>query len=118
MTIVHGTAEMPAYSFAVPRINVGRCTQVRDQRNQLVRINHIAFDDLRTEPNQSVSRRHAHIAYIGASREYRIFDDRSGQGTSVVRHGRTVPVPGGVRGIRLESGDEIVLGEARLRVEF
>jgi hypothetical protein len=29
-----------------------------------------------------------------------------------------VPVPRGARGVRLFSGDEIVLGEARLRVKF
>ena len=118
VTIVHGSAETPTYTFALARINLGRCGQVRDQRNQLVRINHIAFDDVRSEPNQSVSRRHAHIEYVDGSRTYRLYDDRSGQGTCVVRNGRTVPVPGGARGIRLESGDEIVLGEARLRVDF
>jgi len=118
VTIVHGSANTSTYTFALARINLGRCAQVRDRRNQLVRINHVAFDDIRSEPNQSVSRRHAHIEYVDEVRAYRLYDDRSGLGTCVVRNGQTVPVPGGARGIRLESGDEIVLGDARLRVNY
>ena len=32
--------------------------------------------------------------------------------------GGRLAVPRGARGVRLESGDEIVLGEARVRVKF
>jgi pSer/pThr/pTyr-binding forkhead associated (FHA) protein len=74
--------------------------------------------DLAGASNHSVSRRHAHIEYVEAARHYRLRDDRSAHGTSIVRHGRTVAVPAGSRGIRLESGDEIVLGEARARVRI
>jgi predicted component of type VI protein secretion system len=34
----------------------------------------------------------------------------------VLRNGRTIVVAPGSRGVRLQTGDEIVLGEARLRV--
>jgi hypothetical protein len=34
----------------------------------------------------------------------------------VVRNGVAIPVHPGSRGVRLQSGDEIVLGEARLKV--
>jgi hypothetical protein len=118
ITIVNGTAEQPDYVFALPRVNLGRCAEVRDSLSRLVRTNHVAFVDLAGTSNHSVSRRHAHIEYVEASRQYRIRDDRSAQGTSVVRNGRTVPVPAGSRGVRLESGDEIVLGEARARVRI
>ncbi len=64
-----------------------------------------------TEANRSVSRKHAHIAYSRESREYRVRDDGSARGTAVLRQGQTIRVPQGSRGIRLESGDEIVLGE-------
>jgi pSer/pThr/pTyr-binding forkhead associated (FHA) protein len=60
-----------------------------------------------------VSRRHAHIPYERAEHLFRLHDDGSEHGTGVVRHGRTFAVPGGTRGVRLESGDEIVLGDAR-----
>jgi hypothetical protein len=114
ITIVSGTAEASNYTFTLPRVNLGRCAEVRDSLSRLVRTNHVAFVDLAT--NQSVSRQHAHIEYIESARQYRIRDDRSAQGTHIVRKGRTVPVPAGPRGVRLESGDEIVLGEARARV--
>ena len=47
--------------------------------------------------------------------EYRLQDDRSVHGTSVVRGGRTIAVPAGSRGVRIESGDEIIVGQARLK---
>jgi hypothetical protein len=118
LTIVHGSAEKAAYSFTLSRIDLGRCAEVRDSRNRLIRTNHVAFADGAGELNQSVSRRHAHIDYTADSGHYRVYDDRSGHGTGVVRNGRTITVPPGSRGIRLQSGDEIVLGEARLRVKI
>jgi KS-AT-KR-ACP domain-containing polyene macrolide polyketide synthase/pimaricinolide synthase PimS2/candicidin polyketide synthase FscD len=39
-------------------------------------------------------------------------------GTSVDRNGSTVAVPSGSLGVRLQTGDELVLGEARLRIKF
>jgi hypothetical protein len=116
ITIVSGTAEAPSYTFTLPRVNLGRCAEVRDSLSRLVRTNHVAFVDLAGTSNDSVSRQHAHIEYIESARQYRIRDDRSAQGTHIVRNGRTVPVPAGPRGVRLESGDEVVLGEARARV--
>jgi len=49
---------------------------------------------------------------------YRLSDDRSAYGTSIVRNGAAIEVPTGSRGIRLQTGDEIVLGEARLKVKL
>ena len=116
ITIVTGTAEAPSYTFTLPRVNLGRCAEVRDSLSRLVRTNHVAFVDLAGTSNHSVSRQHAHIEYVESARHYRIRDDRSAHGTSVVRNGRTLAVPAGSRGVRLESGDEIVLGEARARI--
>jgi pSer/pThr/pTyr-binding forkhead associated (FHA) protein len=78
----------------------------------------VAFREGAGDVNQSVSRRHAHISYDPDGRSFRLHDDGSEHGTGVVRLGRTVAVPRGTRGVRLESGDEIVLGEARVRVRF
>jgi hypothetical protein len=47
-----------------------------------------------------------------------LHDDGSEHGTGVVRRGRSFPVPRGARGVRLEAADEIVLGDARVRVRF
>lgn len=117
LTIVHGSAQKPSYTFALTRINLGRCAEVRDSLNRLVRTNHVAFAD-GEDTNHSVSRRHAHIEYAEGSRQYRISDDRSAHGTSIVRNGRTIPVPAGSRGVRLQSGDEIIVGDARARISM
>jgi hypothetical protein len=118
LSVARGLAERRSYSFVAHRIDLGRCAEVRDSRNRLVRTNHVAFTEGSGEVNQSVSRRHAHIAYEPRTGHFRLRDDGSGHGTGIVREGRTVDVPRGSRGVRLQSGDEIVLGEARLRVRF
>jgi len=118
LTVVRGTAERKTYSFTAKRIDLGRCAEVRDTRNRLIRTNQVAFVEGSGEVNQSVSRRHAHLAYEPASGGYRLRDDGSAHGTSVIRNGSTVAVPPGSLGIRLRTGDELVLGEARLRIRF
>jgi len=118
LSVSRGVAERRSYSFLAHRIDLGRCAEVRDSRNRLVRTNHVAFTEGSGEVNQSVSRQHAHIAYEPRTGQFRLHDDGSGHGTGIVRDGRTVDVPRGSRGVRLQSGDEIVLGEARLRVKF
>jgi hypothetical protein len=117
LTTVLGTSNEPAYLFPTSRINLGRCSEVRDNRNRLIRTNHVAFAE--TEgPNLSVSRNHAHIDRIGTHSEFRLCDDRSAHGTSLVRNGVTIPVPPGSRGVRLQTGDDIALGEVRLHVDI
>jgi hypothetical protein len=118
LTVVRGTAERRTYSFAAKRIDLGRCVEVRDTRNRLIRTNHVAFVEGSGDINQSVSRRHAHIVHEPTSGGYRLRDDGSVHGTSVIRDGSTVAVPRGSLGVRLRSGDEVVLGEARLRIRF
>ncbi len=118
LSVARGVAERRSYSFLAHRIDLGRCAEVRDRRNRLVRTNHVAFTEGSGEVNQSVSRQHAHIAYESRTGQFRLHDDGSGHGTGIVRDGRTVDVPRGSRGVRLHSGDEIVLGEARLRVKI
>jgi hypothetical protein len=114
IAVTRGVAEQAAYTLSDTRIDLGRCTEVRDSRQRLIRTNQVVFLDTVDAVNQSVSRRHAHIEADGDGR--RLYDDGSAQGTSVVRTGRTIPVPPGGRGIRLLSGDGILLGEARLQI--
>lgn len=112
-----GVAEHPAYSLNDPTIALGRGVEVRDARQRLLRINQIVFVEGGGPVNDTVSRRHAHIELDAASGRYRLFDDGSARGTSVIRGGRAVVVPPGARGLLLQSGDEIALGDARLRVK-
>jgi hypothetical protein len=116
--VTHGTADRGVYSFSTLPICLGRGGEVRDQRLQLVRVNHVAFADEDDDVNRSVSRRHARIELDAVTGRPRIFDDGSAQGTSVLRGGRGLAVPRGSRGLGLQSDDEVVLGQARLRVRI
>jgi len=118
ITALRGVTERWTYSLAAARIDLGRCTEVRDSRNRLIRTNHVVFTEGSADVNQTVSRQHAHITYESSTGHFRLHDDSSGHGTEIVREGRTISVPRGSRGVRLQSADEIVLGEARLRIKF
>jgi hypothetical protein len=118
MTVVHGAAEHRTYAFASHRIDLGRGGEVRDSRNGLIRTNHVAFSENPAQVNRTISRQHSHIAYDPRSGQFRLHDDGSVHGTTIVRKGRTLPVPFGARGVRLQSGDDVVLGEARVRIKF
>jgi hypothetical protein len=99
--------EGPEVTSQSTRIHVGRLAEVLDDKRRLVRRN-----DLVLESN-TVSRAHAHISFVEG--EYRLFDDGSSYGTSVVQNGRLVEVPrAGGRGLRLHSGDEIYFGQIRV----
>jgi hypothetical protein len=117
LTVVQGTAEKSSYSFVGGTVSLGRGPDVRDDRDRLIRTNQVAFVQGAGDVNASVSRRHARIEHDPASGGFRVFDDGASQGTSVLRDGRGVPVPR-VRGLRLRSGDVIMLGEARVRVRL
>jgi len=117
LTVTHGTAERSVYVFDSAPIALGRGDEVRDDRQRLLRTNQVAFTEGADDVNQSVSRLHARIERDTALDGVRLFDDGSARGTSVIRKGRGFPVPRGTKGLRLQSGDEIVLGLARLRVK-
>jgi hypothetical protein len=114
LTVVAGKAARRTQVFSGGRIDIGRRSEVIDAKQRVVRTNHVAFEE-GPESNRSVSRQHAHLTYRPDTREYRLTDDRSAHGTSVVRGGRTIAVPAGSRGVRIESGDEIIVGQARLK---
>jgi hypothetical protein len=118
ITVLQGAADRRSYAFTSPRVDLGRGSEVRDSRSGLVRTNDVAFSDGPEPVNRSVSRQHCHIACDARSGQFRLHDDGSVHGTRIVRRGRTLAVPFGGRGVRLQSGDDIVIGEARLRVRF
>jgi len=106
------------YVFDQAPVALGRGDEVRDDRQRLLRTNQVVFTEGAGDINQSVSRRHARIEHDPAISAYRVYDDGSAQGTSVIRRGRGFPVPRGAKGLRLQPGDEIVLGQARVRVKL
>jgi FHA domain len=113
-----GAMERWAYSLAAPRIDIGRGAEVRDHRNRLIRTNHVVFTEGEGGVNETVSRTHAHIAYEPPTRRFRLHDDGSEHGTGIIRGGKTISVLRGTRGVRLQPDDEVVLGEARVRIRF
>jgi hypothetical protein len=116
--VLHGAMDRWSYSFAAPRIDVGRGAEVRDHRNRLIRTNHVVFTEGGGDVNQTVSRTHGHIAYEPLSGQFRLHDDGSEHGTGIVRAGKTIAVVRGARGVRLQSDDEVVFGEARVRIRL
>jgi hypothetical protein len=117
LAVTHGTAERASYTFAASTVRLGRGGEVRDSHDRLIRTNQVAFVEGGGDVNHSVSRQHARIDYDPASATFRVHDDGASRGTSVVRDGRGLSVPRG-RGIKLRSGDVLVLGEARVRVKI
>jgi hypothetical protein len=118
LTVTHGVAEQECYAFTSSPIAIGRGEEVRDSRQRLLRTNDLVFAEGGGDVNDTVSRRHARIEHDEASGTFRVYDDGSAQGTGVIRQGRGIAVPRGTRGTRLQSGDEIVLGRARVRVNI
>jgi FHA domain len=118
LTVIAGSAEQQQLCLKKKRINLGRLVEVIDADGRLTRKNDVAFRDDAQPPNPSVSRTHAHIEFDPEKGVFRLFDDRSAHGTTVLRDGSVIPVPQGLsKGIALRHGDEIVLGQARLRFE-
>jgi FHA domain-containing protein len=118
LTVITGSAEQQQLCLKKKRINLGRLVEVIDGDGRLTRKNDVAFRDNAEAPNPTVSRAHAHIEFDPEKGGFRLFDDRSAHGTTVIRDGSVIPVPQGAsKGVALRQGDEIVLGQARLRFE-
>lgn len=114
LTVIRGVAEPAELSTRAERINMGRLKEVFGERDGLRRRNDIAFADTET----TISREHAYIRYIADEGRFRLYDSGSQRGSSIYRDGRRIEVPRGpTRGVQLQSGDEIHLGEALLRFE-
>lgn len=117
LVVLRGVATKRTMTLRKPIINIGRVEEVVDRtKQQIIRRNDLVFLDKGDEANHTVSRIHAHIEYDEGSGEYMLFDDRSEHGTRIHRAGQTINViKGSVRGVKLRPGDEIALGQARVR---
>lgn len=116
LTVLRGSATQESYSVKSLEINIGRMPEVADPSGRVFRRNDVAFWDVEDEINPTVSRAHAHIRFEEGGAEFRLIDDGSARGTRIVREGRTIEVPSGDhRGVRLQDGDEIYLGQACLK---
>ncbi len=116
ITVLKGATSKKAFTFTEPVISIGRTPDPTDEEGR-VRRNRIAFLDTTDGITETVGRVHAHLRFDPRTREYRLFDDGSSNGTCIVREGTAIPVPPrDPRGIRVLSGDEIQVGRAVLRL--
>lgn len=110
--VLKGATEKTEYEFSKNILYLGRLKEVSSRDGSVRRRNDVAFDD----SESTISREHAHIEYEGG--KFRLYHDSGERPTRLFRDGRAVPVPGIGRGAQLRSGDEIHLGEARLRFDI
>jgi hypothetical protein len=116
ITVVKGQCAEPEYVFEEPVVAIGRTSEPTDVFGQ-VRYNHVAFLEERDGINETVGRAHARLQYDASSGHYHLFNDGSSNPTSIVRAGRMIRVePRDPRGVRVQSGDQLQLGRAVLRV--
>ena len=114
ISIVKGRCARQDYSLAEPVILIGRTPELVDAHGR-VRRNHVAFVEERDGASETVARAHARIQYEAGS--FRLFNESRSNPTFVLRGGRSRPVVAGdPQGLRLQSGDEIHLGRAVIRV--
>ena len=118
ITIARGQATRPSYTFAESHIRIGRSAQPIDGRGR-PRLNQVVFLDDGDDHTRTVGRAHASIRYDPTRREYRVFDDGSHNGTRVMRDGALFEVkPHDPVGVTVQSGDEIQVGTAALRIQM
>ncbi len=118
ITVLEGTASEASSTFVEATVSIGRSAGPTDDHGRLRR-NRVAFLDIADAVNQTVGRAHARLRRDPATGEYRVFDEGSRNGTSILRDGDVIPVHRrDPRGVRVRSGDEIHLGRAVLRIEI
>lgn len=118
VTVLAGTTAEIAEGFSDATVSIGRTADLSDEQGRHRR-NRIAFLDIVDGINETVGRAHARLRRDPVTAEYRLFDDGSRNGTSILRDGETIVVHRrDPRGVRVRSGDEIHVGRAILRVEI
>ena len=118
VTVLKGTAGQRVYELAGDRVYLGRLDEVVDADGRVRRRNDVAFRE-EGEINQTVSREHARVAWDEPSGGYWLRAEQNASGTRIYRGGKTIDVSAhDRRGVRLQSGDEVHLGRAVLKVTF
>ena len=118
LAIVKGQCDRGEYAFTGGRVTIGRGADPADALGR-VRRNGIAFLDMRDGVTETVARAHARIEFDAALGAYMVFNESGSNPTDIVRGGRSLRVsPRDPRGVRLQSGDELQLGRAVLRISI
>jgi hypothetical protein len=115
LTVTRGSAAQESYSFTLPLVRVGRSPAPHDDRGR-TRRNDLAFLEDGNDDSMTVTRGHCEIRYSRAG-GYRVFDERSANGTRIVRDGEIIDVPANdPMGVAILDGDELQFGTAGVRV--
>lgn len=118
VVVLKGEAVEPEWRFTGTTVSIGRSTDPTDDLGR-TRRNRVAFLDIVDGVNETVGRAHARLRCDPVTREVRLFDEGSRNGTSVLRDGEVIAVHRrDPRGVRVRPGDEIQLGRALLRIDF
>ncbi len=118
VTVLAGTAERSPCRFIGGSVSIGRSADPTDGLGR-VRRNRLAFADVVDGVNETVGRAHARLRSDASSREVRLFDEGSRNGTSILRDGEVIAVHRrDPRGVRVRSGDEVRLGRALVRIDI
>ena len=116
VVVLKGAAAEPEFTFEESTVSIGRSADPTDGFGR-VRRNRIAFLDTVDGVTETVGRAHARLRFDAATGDYRLFDDGSSNGTSILRDGEVLVVHRrDPRGVRVRSGDEIQIGRALLRL--
>lgn len=127
LTVVQGRAKRDKYTIkSGTTITLGRLAEVIDEKGRRVRRNTVAFQDYEDERmseelqaiHKTISRVHASIRYDDADAVFRLYDDQSTWGTSVVREDYQMPIPVKQHPVPLQDGDLIYVGKACLRFKM
>jgi hypothetical protein len=111
LVVLEGKADVKELLIDRNLMYIGRLKEVVNSQTGLERQNQLAFD----ASESSVSRKHARLEYHPDTGKFRLFNDP--ETTSVSRDGRGIPSDA-TRGVQLRSGDELILGRARVRFEL
>ena len=118
LVVLKGAATEPEWRFTGTTVSIGRSSDPTDEFGG-TRRNRVAFLDIVDGVNETVGRAHARLRCDPVTREVRLFDEGSRNGTSILRGGEVIAVHRrDPRGVRVRPGDEIQLGRALLRVDF
>lgn len=110
LTVLQGKAEIAVVPVERDRVFLGRLKDVSDRKVGVVRRNDVAFDNSET----TVARRHAMLIWAGETGHFRLVNDSASRtGTTILRGGAVLSCDS-IRGVQLQSADEIMMGNARV----
>jgi hypothetical protein len=116
LTVLRGAASQDSYHFTTPIVRVGRSPMPHDDRGR-TRRNDVAFLENGDDDSMTVTRGHCEIRFNRSHGGYRVFDERSANGTRIVRGGDIIDVPANdPMGVAIMDGDELQFGNAAVLV--